>query len=108
MGHEREYLLEHLYKGLIVGTADIVRVEISQLGEIEAGGGPADAGKVEGGNHFLRRENLLIAVAPSEPDQIIAQRRRQIAHGAVGVDAECAVTLGKFRTVRPGDQGNMR
>ena len=65
------------------------------------------AGQVEIGDHFLGRKYLLVAMAPSEPDQIIAQRRRQISEGAIGIDAERAVAFGEFRAVGPVDQGNV-
>ncbi len=83
-------------------------VEAFQLGEIEAGGRAADAWQVEGGDHFLGGKYLLVAVAPSEPDQVIAQRRRQVSHGAIGIHAQRPVALREFRAVGPMDQGNVR
>ena len=47
-------------------------------------------------------------MAPAEPDQVIAQRRREIAHGAVGLDSERAVAFRQFGAVRPMDQRDMR
>lgn len=46
-------------------------------------------------------------MAPSEPDQIIAQRRRQVSHGPIGVHAQRAMALGKLRAVGSVDQGNV-
>ncbi len=55
-----------------------------------------------------RREELLVALAPAEPREIVAQRDRQIAHGAIGVDAERPVALRELRAVGAVDQRNMR
>ena len=60
--------------------ADVVAVEAFQLGEIEPRRRAADAGQVERGDHLLGGEYLLVAVAPSEPDQVIAQERPRRAH----------------------------
>ena len=65
------------------------------------------AGQVERVDHLLGREDLLVAMAPAEPDQVVAQRRRQVAHGAVGLDAERAVAFRQFGAVRPVDQRDM-
>ena len=82
-------------------------VEGFQLGKIEPRGRAAHAGQIESGDHFLGRENLLVTVAPSEPDQVIAQRRRQIAHGAVSIDAKRAMAFREFGAIRSMDQRNV-
>ena len=74
-------------------------VEALELGEIEPRRRAADLRQIERLDHLLGRENLLVAMAPAEPDQIVAQRRRQVAQSAIGIDAECAVALGELRTV---------
>jgi hypothetical protein len=40
--------------------------------------------------------------------EIIAQRDRQVAHGAIGLDPERAVALGELGAVRPMDQRDVR
>ena len=45
---------------------------------------------------------------PAEADEIVAHRLGQVAHGAVGIDAERAVALGQLGAVRPVDQRNVR
>jgi len=55
--------------------------------------------EIEGLDQFVAREKLLVALAPAEAREIIAQRRRQIAHRAIGVDAERAVALGELGAV---------
>ena len=65
-------------------------------------------GQVEGRDHLLGREDFLVAVAPAEPHQVVAHRRRQVAHGAIGIDAERAVTLRELGAVRPVDQRDVR
>ena len=46
-------------------------------------------------------------MAPAQPQQVVAQRRRQEAHVAVGIDAEGAVALAELGAVRPVDQRNV-
>ena len=79
-------------------------VEIVQLCKIEAGRCPADSIEVEPGDRLLGRYDLLVAVAPAEAEQIIAQRLGQIAELTIGVHAQSAVPLGQLGTVRPVDQ----
>ena len=107
-GDVRQQLLERGDQIGVGGGADVMAVEIFQLGEIEARRRAADLRQIERGDHLLGREDLLVAMRPAEPDQIVAHRRRQIAHGAVGIDAERAVALGQLGAVRPVDQRDMR
>src|SRR6185437_17110847 len=74
----------------------------------ETRGRSADLRQVERGDHFVGTEYFLLAVAPAEPHQVVAQCNGQVAHGAVGIDPERAVTLGQFRTVRPVDERYVR
>ncbi len=64
--------------------------------------------EIERLDHLLGRKNLLVAVAPAEADEIVAQRLGQIAHGPVGVDAERAVALRQLGAVRPVDERDVR
>ena len=88
--------------------AHVVAVQVLELREIEARRRPSDAAEIEGLDHLLGGENFLVAVAPAEADEIVAQRDRQIAESPVGIDAERAVTLRELRAVRPMDQRDMR
>ncbi len=83
-------------------------VHILELDEIEARRRTADRRKIKSLDHLLSREEFLVAVAPTEPQEIVAQGVRQIAHRAIGVDAERAMALRKLGAVRPMDQRNMR
>ncbi len=66
-------------------------------------------GEIERRDHLVDRKEFLIAVAPAETDEIIAQRRRQIAHRAIGVDAERAMPFSTVsRRQRRGWSGDMR
>ena len=96
IGNIIQHVFEHGHEGLIVGVADIMAVEVFQFGEVETGGGAADTAEIEGIDHFLRGKYLLVAMAPSEPDQVVAQRRRQIAEGAVGFDAQRPMAFRQF------------
>ena len=46
-------------------------------------------------------------MAPAQPQQVVAQRRRQEAHVAIGVDAQRPVTLAELGAVGPVDQRNV-
>ena len=61
---------------LVGGLAHVVAVEVLELGEVEARRRAPDRGEVERLDHLLRREDLLVAVAPAEPDEVVPQRRR--------------------------------
>src|SRR3546814_3868072 len=50
---------------------------------------------VEPLDRLLSGDDLVIAVAPAQAQQIVAQRLRQVAHVAIGLDAERAVEIGR-------------
>ena len=104
----RERVDERLEKIVVRRAAHEMAVHVLELGGIEARGRAADRRQVEGGDQFLFGEELLVTGAPAEPRQVVAQRRRQVAHGAVGVDAERAVALGELRPVGAVDQRDVR
>ena len=64
-------------------------------------------GEIEGLDHLLRREELLIPMAPAQAHQIVAQGGGQIAHGPVGVDPERPVALGELGAIGPMDERDM-
>ena len=64
--------------------------------------------EIEGLDHLLCREDLLVAMRPAEPHEIVAQRHGQIAEPAIGIDPERAMALGELGPVRPMDQRDMR
>ena len=99
---------QRLEKLVVARRAHEMAVDVLELGEVEARGRAADRRQVERGDQLLGGEELLVAMAPAEPRQIIAQRGRQIAHRAIGVDAERAVALGELGAVRPVDERDMR
>src|SRR5262249_61948661 len=68
----RQHALDLRQKLGIRGLAQVMAVEIFQLGEVEPRRRTSDLRKVEGGDHLLGREDFLIAMAPAEPNQIIA------------------------------------
>ena len=99
---------ERVVKFGVAGRAHIVAVDVLELGIVEARGRAPDGRQIERGDQLVGGEEFLVAVTPAEPRQIVAQRRRQIAHRAVGVDAERAVPLGELGPVRPVNERNMR
>ena len=66
------------------------------------------ASKIEPFDGLFGRKNLVVAVRPAEPRQIIPHRRGQIPHRAISLDPKRTVALGELRAVRPVDQRNMR
>jgi hypothetical protein len=88
----------------VAGLADVVAVDVGELGEVEAARRLVDVADVEPLDGLLGGEDLGVAVAPAETHEIVAQARRQVAHGAVGLDAERAVALGELGAVGPVDQ----
>src|SRR5262245_54523603 len=89
----RQQVLERAHEMLVVGLAHVMAVDVLQLGEIEPGGGTPDAAEIESVDHLLGREDLLIAMAPAKADKIIPKRLGQIAHAAIGLDAQRSMTL---------------
>src|SRR3546814_11271258 len=67
----------------------------------------ADRVEVEPFDGLLGGDDLVVAMAPAEAQQIVAQRLRQVAQVAVGVDAEGAVALRQLGPVGPVDQRNV-
>jgi hypothetical protein len=59
-------------------------------------------------DHLGRREELPIALRPAEPHQIVAERVGQVAHLAIGLDAERAMALRQLGTVGAVDQRDVR
>ncbi len=84
----------HVLGKLLVGRlTDIVPIQIIELLEVEPRRALVDAVDVEPSNDVLRRHDLIVAVAPAEAHEIVAQGRRQIAHSAIFFDALGAVTF---------------
>ena len=79
-------------------------VEALQLGEIDSRRGAARAVQVEPGDGLLGGDDLVVAVRPAEPQQVVSQRGGKIPHVAVGLDAEGAMTLGQLGPVGPVNQ----
>src|SRR3546814_4215459 len=50
----------------------------------------------------------VVAMAPAEPQQVVAQRLGQIAHIAIGLDAERAAAFRQLGAVGAVDQRDMR
>src|SRR3546814_17897636 len=61
----------------------------------------ADRVEVEPFDGLLGGDDLVVAMAPAEAQQIVAQRLRQVAQVAVGVAAEGAVALRQLGPVGP-------
>ena len=52
---------------------EIMPVQIFELGEVEARGRAADRVEIEPADHLFGRHDLVVAMAPAEPHEIIAQ-----------------------------------
>ena len=99
---------QHQRQQLGIGRlAQIVRVEVGELHRVEARRRAADARQVEPLDRLLGRDDLVVAMAPAQPQQVVAQRLGQEAHVAIGIDAERAVALAELGAVGPVDQRDM-
>ncbi len=87
--------------------ADVMAVEAVELGEIEPRRRAADRVESEPFDRLLGRDDLRVAVAPAQPQQIVPERLGQIAHGAVFLHAQRAVALRHLLPVGPVDQRDM-
>ena len=90
-------------------SRDVVAVDALQLGEVEPRRRAADAAARS--NHAIISSVEKISSSPwlqPSRDQIVAHRLRQVAHGAIGIDAERAVALGQLGAVRAVDQRDVR
>ena len=92
---------------------DPLLVEPQQLLRVEHAGGGADVLPVELLDQLLDRENLLVAVRPSQPRKVVHQRPGQItvvailqhAHRAVALRQPLLVGAEDHRQVREGRNG---
>src|SRR5215212_8791410 len=57
---------------LVRGLAQIVAVEVFELGEVEARRRASNAAQVERCDHLIGGEDFLVAVAPAEADEVVA------------------------------------
>ena len=92
----------------VIRLADVMRIDAVELGLVEARCTPPDIRDIEPLDRLLKRDDLLVAVAPAQAHQVIAQRFRQVAHLAVGLDADRTMPLRQLGAVRTMDQRHMR
>ncbi len=96
---------QHLLRqAVVVGLAQVDAVEVGQLGVVHAARGAADAVQIEQANRFLAADDLRVAVAPAESQQVVAQCLRQVALLAELQHADRAVALRQFCAVGTVDQ----
>lgn len=87
-------------KARIVGLAQVMPIEIVELGKVETRGRLAYVDHVEPLDRLLAADDFLIAVAPAKTQQVIEHGFGQYAQlVAIGIDAERAVALGQLRPV---------
>ena len=82
-------------------------IDAVELGLVEARRAASDIGDVEPAYRVVGRDDLVVAVAPAEPHQVVAQRLGQVAQFAVLLDPDRAVPLRQLRPVGPVDQRDM-
>ena len=69
-------------------------IEIEQFRQIEPGRALADIGNIEPGDGLFAAYELIVAMAPAEPQQVVEKRFRQNPElVAIGIDAQRAVAL---------------
>ena len=84
---------DQLSEPAIAGLANIMAVQVGELHEVEARGRLSDGVEVEPFDRLFSRDDLGIAMTPAEPQQIIPQGLRQVAHVPIGLDAKGTVAL---------------
>src|SRR4051812_4084659 len=83
-------------------------VEAFELLQVEARGRAADMVEVEPFDGVVAGDDLLVAMAPAEPEQIVEQGLGEDAERvAIGVDSERAVPFGELGPVLAVDQRDM-
>ena len=84
-------------------------VEVFQLLQVEPRRRLADPGEIEPAYRILPRDDLVVAVTPAEPEQVIVQRFGQDSHVvAIRFDSHRAMPLRQFRAIRSVDQRDVR
>ena len=77
--------------------ADVGGVDGTQLKRVKDGGGLGNAGRVPNLDHFLKRENFLLALGgPAQQQQIVQHSGRQVAFGHQVLIAGVAIALGQL------------
>ena len=84
-----------------------MRIERRQFVHVEPGGTAIDVGQVKPRDRLLAGDNLVIPVAPTQPQQRIEHGLDQIALLPVLLNPHRAVTLGQLGPIRAVDQRNM-
>ena len=92
---------------VIGGFADVMAVEIVQLLVIHPRRAFADGFEIEPFDRLRGGDDLVIAMAPAQPQQIVAHGLGQIAHVAIGLDRQRAMALGQLGAVGAVDQRQM-
>src|SRR5205085_6813220 len=108
VGEMRQQPIDRFQQFGVAGLADVMSVEIFKFGKIKSRRRAADLRQIESRDHFLGGEYFLIAMAPAEAHQVIAQCGWQVTHRAIGIDAERAMALRQFGPVWAVDQRYMR
>ena len=91
----------------VVSLAKVDAIQVLHLGEVQTRRRAADGIQPEPGDGLVGADDLVVAVAPAQAQEVVAQGRRQVAHVAIGLDAEGAVALRQLGAVGAVDKGNM-
>ena len=94
----------HAGQTVVVGQPQPVGVDVGQLVEVQPGRRLADAVEVEPLLRLLVAEQLVVAVGPAQPGQIVAHGLGQIAHLGVLMDRLGAVAFRQLGAVGAVDQ----
>ena len=85
----------------------IVAVQVQQFVEVIAGGRLANAAKVEPFDGLGIADNFVIAMPPTEAQQVVAHRHRQNSHSAIGIQPHRPMPFRQFLAVIAMNQGDM-
>jgi len=91
-----------------IGLPHEVRIDVAELFQIQPPRGLVDPVQVENGRGFIHAEDFLIAMAPTQANQVGIHRFGQVTHVAIGERRQGAMPLGQFRAVGPMNHRHMR
>ena len=98
---------DQVEQNAVVGLKQVMAVEAGQFVEVEARRRLAHGIQVEPGDGLWAGNDLVVAVAPTQAQKMVAKGFGQIALLAIGLDAQRAVALGKLGAVGTVDQRNV-
>ena len=103
----RKELDDEVDEPVVVALLDVVHVEVVELVKVEAGGrlgAPIQAEPLDG---LLSGEDLIVAMCPREPGQVVTHRLGEVPHGLILLAPNRPMALRELLSVGAVDQGDV-